>query len=369
MALLGEAMTADYKSGQKFKECFTPLPSQQRVYDAIEGSKVAASKWLHVLMFGDTGGAKTWTAIGYAIKCMLQGPGCRVLCIRETKGDLMMTTYGEVKRFFETWDIEIVEENKTYGYIRIANGSEIHFRSDKSLTKNNKDKSDSLGSSEFSIVIFEEADSISRETYETMSGRMRQQVHGIRKVIFAICNPPRKGHWLFRKYNFEDRQKPPLHLRRWLIFHMLAKENHHLGKGYDEAKNEDWADNPAFQRRMGLGLQGPETKGIPYFRAHFSRNRHVTSRDLRKAADPYNPIWRGWDFGYNHPACVVLQDDQQRGQVRVLFSIVAQEMSTREFVLYSKRIIDAGFMDAGVDPHRFTYKDAADAAGIVTGKQ
>jgi len=363
MSMCAEMMAADLRGSQKFYECFVPSPKQQEIYDLIDNSQVPDQKWLHILLYGDTGGAKTWTAIGYAIRCMLKGPGCKVLCVRETKGDLMLTTYGEVIRFFQKWDVKIVQENKTLGLIKIENGSEIHFRSDRALTKTNKDKSDSLGSSEFSVVIFEEVDSVSKETYRTISGRMRQKCPGIRKVVFGICNPPRPGHWIFKMYNWGDRQKVPMHMRRWILFHMLAKDNPYLSEQYDEAKIEDWQDDPAFLRRMGYGELGPETRGIPVFHRSFSRVRHVCTQDLRQGLSPHYPLWRGWDFGFNHPAMVVLQDDPNRGQIRVVYAIVEQEMSTWQFVKTATDKLRADFSRMGLRYEDFSWSDACDPAG------
>lgn len=323
-----EIMQADYAGSRLFYECFNPTPRQREVYELIENSEAPKGHWLHVLLYGDTGGAKTWTALGYAIKCMLEYPGCKVLVVRETAGDLMLTTFGEVLRFFQRWGIRIVAQNKTLGHLQIENGSEIFFRSDKALVKPGKDKSDSLGSTEFSIVIFEEADSVSREVYRTISGRMRDKAGVKRKVVFAICNPPNERHWLYQLYNNPIRLQDPPHKRRWHSIQMLAKDNPHLEEGYNAAKEDDWSDDPSFLRRMAHGETGPDTKGIPYFKRSFSFQRHVSKLDLKNNPNPNYPIWRGWDFGYNWPALVVLQDLEDRGQIRVLHSVIEQDMST-----------------------------------------
>lgn len=338
-AVCAEVMTQDYKASRSFYEYFQPLPTQQVVYDTIAACTLPADVWIHVLLYGDTGGAKTWTAFAYALKEMLEHAGTTVLVVRETTGDIMLTSFGEVLGFLQRWNIQIKESNKTFGNIILENGSRIFFRSDKSLLKHNKAKADSLGSSAFSIVIFEEADSTSVETYQTVSGRMREDSGVSRKVVFAICNPPTERHWLWKKYSRPDRQQVPVTERRWHIFQMFAKDNPRLKEGYNKSKMEDWDDDPGFQRRMGLGHVGPETKGTPVFGMSFSRLKHVATDpktgaplDLHAAVSPLYPIWCGWDFGYNYPALVVLQDDEHRQQIRVLLSILEQDKSTWDVV-------------------------------------
>lgn len=365
MALLAEQLQADMDLGSSFEKGFTPTPAQQHMYDCISNSQVDPAMWLHLLVFGDTGGGKSWAVIAHVIRMSLLHAGCRSIFIRETKGDLMLTTFSEILEFFDRWDIVPTQINRTLGVIRLSNGSEMHFRSDKSLTKGiGKDKADSLGSSKFSLAVFEEVDSTSKETYNTMSGRMRHYLPGLRNCIFGICNPTSPTHWIQMKYNYGDRQLPPLSLRRWIILHMMAKDNPYMKGGYDKAKLEDWEDDPAYTRRMGHGLLGPETKGTPVFHRSFSRERHVSHKDLRSAINPAIPIWRGWDFGYNSPACVIFQDDPVRGQIRVLWSICGHNMSTWLFVQKVKnQLMDELPLSAPF--HAIRWKDACDPQGKV----
>ena len=363
-ALLAESLLAEQGLSSKFDTGFKPYPKQQYVYDLIDNSQVHPDKWLNFLLFGDTGGGKTWTPIGYVLRCSLKVPGCSSIFIRETKGDILLTTWKEVLELLEKWDIQLAKKNETLGYMEFMNGSKIYFRSDKTLRKSaTKDKSDSLGGSQFSIAVFEEGDSVSKETFVTIAGRMRQKLPGVRKCVFVTCNPPQPHHWLFLKFNYGDRQKPPDHLKRWFIVQMMAKENPHLNDAYDEAKLEDWEDEPAFQRRMGQGLLGPETAGTPVFHRSFSRSRHVTNKDLRRAIDPNYPLWRGWDFGINHPACAVFQYDTHRGQMRVLWSIVDHDILTHEFAKKVMAQLTADLSSCAIQYEQLRWLDACDPAG------
>lgn len=329
-SITADVMSQDELRSRAFYECFTPSPAQQEVFDTIENSQAPEGAWLHVMLEGDTGGGKTWTALGYAIKCMMEYPGCRILLVRETAGAIRATTFREVLRFFTIWGINVAHKNETLGTLEIENGSMMFFCSDKALLKQGttKNKSDYLGSSEFSIAIFEEADSTSEEVYRTVSGRMRQDVGVKRSVIFAVTNPPSPYHWLYKLYDRPDRMDQPKETRRWHKFKMMGADNPFAKKGYQEAKMQDWDDDESTMRRLGLGQSGPETRGTPYFHRSFSADLHVSSLDLRSGWKKGVAMWRGWDFGYNFPALVVLQDDPDRGQIRVLHSILEQEMST-----------------------------------------
>lgn len=72
-------------------------------------------------------------------------------------------------------------------------------------------------------------------------------------------------------------------------------------------------------------------------------------------ANPYRTIWRGWDFGYNHPACVWLQMDEL-GRLNVLHELLGEEILINEFAAEVKAISRRLFPGCG-------FKDAGDPAG------
>lgn len=72
-------------------------------------------------------------------------------------------------------------------------------------------------------------------------------------------------------------------------------------------------------------------------------------------ANPYRTIWRGWDFGYNHPACVWVQFDEL-GRLNVLHELLGEEVLINEFAAEVKARSRRLFPGC-------TFKDAGDPAG------
>ena len=71
-------------------------------------------------------------------------------------------------------------------------------------------------------------------------------------------------------------------------------------------------------------------------------------------AIPYTTIWRGWDFGYHHPACVWAQVDGF-GQLNVLAELLGEEIVINDFAKQVKSISKKLF-------HGFDFLDAGDPA-------
>ena len=82
----------------------------------------------------------------------------------------------------------------------------------------------------------------------------------------------------------------------------------------------------------------------------FSLERNVT--ELKR--QPFNEIWRGWDFGYGHPAVVWTQRTYE-GRFHVLACLMGTDRTIQSF---AKEVIDVGEkMFPGAK-----YKDAGDPA-------
>lgn len=81
----------------------------------------------------------------------------------------------------------------------------------------------------------------------------------------------------------------------------------------------------------------------------FKTELHVS----RLSPIPYRDIWRGWDFGYHHPACVWLQvtdDDRLHILAELLGSeVILQNFAEQVTALSKKLFLGWDFKDAG-DP-------------------
>ena len=81
----------------------------------------------------------------------------------------------------------------------------------------------------------------------------------------------------------------------------------------------------------------------------FRHDLHVA--DLKPI--PYRTIWRGWDFGYHHPACIWFQVTET-GDLHILAELLGEEVVINKFaeqVLDMSKALFLGydFLDAG-DP-------------------
>jgi hypothetical protein len=96
-----------------------------------------------------------------------------------------------------------------------------------------------------------------------------------------------------------------------------------LPDGYVEELKRMYSKD--MQQRMIYGLFGKVHKGRPVY-PQFQRGQYVFDVPY----DPTLPLIRGWDFGYNRPACVWLQ--MKKNQIRVLAEMLGKEVYLDDFV-------------------------------------
>ena len=123
----------------------------------------------------------------------------------------------------------------------------------------------------------------------------------------------------------------------------------------DPAKGEKWAE------KVRAGCASVEEYNQEYeidfsstagCRVYPGFRRDIHSRNLK--AIPHREIWRGWDFGFGHPACVWAQVNDN-GRLNVLrelmgVNVTIDKFATQVIDISAKEFISAGrFRDAG-DP-------------------
>ena len=318
---LGQIMEANVTESRIFEQKFKPNPTQKMMVDIIDASEVPEDKWLHLLCYGSTGSGKSYGIAAYVIEQMLKHPGCSVLAVRTTVTDIKETIYKDFLKILNKFGVKYTK-NDTDTSILFNNGSTLRCRSDKALMDSHSDKSHSLGGTAYNFVLFEEADSISQELIATIAGRMRAPGN-YRKVIFYSCNPPSKRHWLWKMFHEGNDPHDP-HSRRRAIFFTTEDNVQHVGTGYMEAMREDFGiANPNLLKRLGFGLPGADTKGIPYYAHDFRRDIHVSDKKL--VWDPAYPMLRGWDFGLSS-GIVVAQWHPDLNQLRCFQAHLGQEI-------------------------------------------
>lgn len=287
---------------------YVPLPWQARMH---------SSSWTHICLAGGKGGGKTRSGLEELKTCALEYPGSTWLIGRKTLPSLKDST---LKEFFKCTPASLIKEyNKTDRNVTLVNGSMFIFRS-----LDEEKKFDSL---EISGFLIDEADEIEQEIYNTLKSRVRQMLPG--KVVpryrsFLILNPCEESHWIPQLFLYN---KPKDHE----IFNSSTMENQeNLPPGYVETLKSTYS--PDMQARMIHGIFGKVHKGNPVF-PQFKRGDYV--RPIEPIVEhPHSkekyPIFRGWDFGFNHPAIVWFQFIN--GQCRVLAEKLGNRIYLDDFI-------------------------------------
>lgn len=342
-AYIGKQIKQNVGYAQLFNRRFVPNPKQQEFYDMIDHAQIEDVEWqydmpMHVLAYGTTGSGKSYAVYAYVLRKLLEFPGAQALFLRQKIQELKMSSYKDVRKFLDTYNVPY-KKNDTTMDIVLPNGSKILFRSDLALAPSGSDKADSLGSTAFSFVVFEEADAIRSSTAITMAGRMRENVGRFRKVLFYICNPPSKHHWLWTWF-MPPNNDPNDPTSRYRAMQFTREDNvKHVGMGYNKAIMEDFQKNKHLAKRLGDGEFGVVPKGTPYFQDTFFRELHVT--DLRTEDNEGNkvyrwnrlyPMQRGWDPGFRHTGMVVMQDDPDLRQLRVYVARIRKDCLLEQYL-------------------------------------
>jgi hypothetical protein len=266
-------------------------------------TKYHESRSRHKACVGGLGSGKTLAACQEYKQLGLEYPGSRWIIGRKLLPSLKDSIWRD---FLAVLPPEIVSSyNKASMNIVLKNGSEFWGRPlyDPEIFK----------SYQIAGFLIEEANEIDEEIYTRLKDRLRQKLpDGTRPRYTStiLLNPTEDDHWI-----------PQLFVEKKLPNHELF-----VSTTYDNEKNlpPEYIEelktiySEEMQRRLIYGQFGRVHKGRPVYNS-FAAEQHMKP----VAFDPKLPLIRGWDFGFNHPACVWLQ--MQEGQVRIL----AEKMGKR----------------------------------------
>lgn len=286
---------------------------------------------------GPAGCAKTSTLIATGMMRSLFMPGSRGVVARWDYNKLMGTTMADMERVLARLPKGILlDRDKSPPAKWIlrpfieGDPCEISFISLK----------DNLGGYAWDWAVVDEADDVPEsEPVRQLLSRLRApnvDKYGSRMLGLAF-NPPRKSHWLYTACTGKDAQDRPVD-KPWItMFKPQPKENvHNLPKGYYEMMAASLTDDQ--RRRLVDGEWGSTFEGQPVYR-EFSHRLHV--RDAIPQV-PYAPVFRFWDFGYNHPACVWAQLDAE-GRLLILRAEMGNQIEIVPWALYCKGITETFF--------------------------
>ena len=302
---------------------YTPSPKQQLFH---------RSDAKYRLVLGAYGAGKTTLAVWEDILGALEFPRSVGVVFRRTYPALRDTTQ---RQYLEQVPAQLgVHYKKTEGreQIEYPNGSRTLFRCLDDWMKQ--------GSAQYDRITIDEASEVPEREFRALAyGRLRGEV-GPRRMVVAT-NPVDDTHYLYKFFVEEhDDEKA--------VFHFSTYDNaEHLPPGYI-ARLEKMS--PQEQRMFLHGHWGIVADGPPVF-PNFREDIHVGDfTPIRQ-----RPVLRGWDFGFQHPACVFVQADAQ-GHLVVLRELLGEH---EDIVSFGTKVMHASrewFYDC-------TFEDYCDVSG------
>lgn len=268
---------------------------------------------------GPAGCAKTSTIAALGFLRALLEPGSKGLVAREDYNDLLGTTALRMEEMLQRLPpgtrIDRDKSAPMRWWIQPANNGDISMITFMGLKEG-------LGSYEFDWAIIDEMDECEEKRVREVNSRLRHKPRsGIES--YRLCgafNPPDKHHWLYTACtgrNFQDKKIA----EPWMkVFRPQPDENvRNLPNNYYADISKGMTED--MLQRLVDGEWGSTFNGQPVYR-EFKPQVHL--RDSLEY-DPHTLMFRFWDFGYRHPACVWAQQTFD-GRLHVL----REEVGTNE---------------------------------------
>lgn len=224
---------------------------EQALYELTKGVS------REILYGGAAGGAKSWTGAAWLTFMAECYPGTRWFVGRESLTDLRNATLLTFQKVFAAYGVEgVIYKDKDH-YLQFANGSRIDFIELKYYPTDHM--YERFGSFEWTGGWIEEGGEVNFGAYDVLKtriGRHRNDLYGIRPVLFVTCNP--KKNWLY--YEFYTPWKLKTLDGNKLFIQAFAQDNPANESSYidqlrslnDKAKKErllfgnwDYDDDPA----------------------------------------------------------------------------------------------------------------------------
>lgn len=191
----------------------------------------------------------------------------------------------------------------------------------------------------------DEADKCDERIILGLKSRLRApqpEGHIITYGLDLAFNPPDETHWLYPACTGLDHERKRVPDKKWLtLFEPSVGENdENLPPRYYE---EQFAGMPQdMLDRLRWGKWGASFPGTPVYR-QFDINYHATEENL------YNEehvMFRFWDFGYRHPACIWAQMDDHGG-IDVVYERMGTDVEARAFVRECKALTNTRYPHQG----------------------
>ena len=239
------------------------------------------------ILRGGLGSGKTRMAVEEVKILMAEHDGLEGFVMRKTMPSLRDSTLNEFLKFMPD---ELGRYNGRFEQFECVNGSKLMFRG---LDQPSKIKSTNVG-----LIVLDEAEEFTREDFLALKGRLRQTRVGkpYPLTMIMIFNPVDEDHWLFQEFEVNgevyNKEGGLLHLE------LSSYDNEkHLPPGYIEMASAGLT--PDEKERLIWGRWGRLVRGEPVY------GKLINEFHFEKwAFNESMLLIRGWDFGFNRPACV-----------------------------------------------------------------
>jgi len=257
-----------------------------------------------ILVYGGWRSGKSVFGVMEAFFMCLENPGIRGFLCRQTYRELEDTT----KRIWiERIPSQLYRLKKHDNIALFVNGSEVLFRS---LDKEPKILA------EVGFFVIDQAEETEESMFNVLYSRLSQK--GMPAKGILLCNPAHNNHWLYKRFIKNKVEGAS-------VYQVTTYNNRdNLPKGYieDLEKNypADWVE------RYLKGNWSFIASGRRLY-PEFSKGLHV--KPIQYIVG--QPIYRGWDFGYYHPACIWVQIDEDN-RLNILYSCMGENVFLNKFV-------------------------------------
>ncbi len=169
---------------------FIPTPDQQRALALLGGPA------RQILLYGGSRSGKTFILVYAVIVRALREPESRHIILRyranAVRQSVRLDTFPKVLRL--AFPGIRFSENRTDGFIRFGNKSEIWFGG-----LDTDDRVDKILGREFATIYFNECSEIDFHAVTTAMTRLAQRTKLLNRAYFD-CNPSGKSHWSYRLF-------------------------------------------------------------------------------------------------------------------------------------------------------------------------
>jgi phage terminase large subunit len=281
-----------------------------------------------IVLVGGYGSGKSRGVIEELIQTGLEHEGCPMAVYRKTMPALRDSTLHEYKKHVPSEIGEYRERPEEYLF---HTNSFIRFRG---LDEDTKQKS-----TNYATIVMEEAEEFSFEEFKTLHARVRA-MGPWRLRIILVLNPVDDSHWIYKQFveNAEawDSAGREVNGNRGpglLVLHLSTRDNlKNLPAGYIAQVSAGLTADEI--SRYIDGQWGSIIKGDPVYAKILNPDIHLRTVEYVPGAFT---LLRGWDFGFNHPACSFRLVDLY-GRKNIDFEMLGEKESLDVFAKRVKQL-------------------------------